>query len=252
MTKLYQFAVSHYCEKARWALDHKGINYSIVNVLPGPHIKQIKKIAPRTEVPVLCINNEVLQGSDQIIRYLDQEIGHNSLSARNTDEREAIEFWEKFADTQLGIPVRLYIYSESIDDPSLIVPIWTKDGPWYGKLFYALFYNKVCSVSKKRMFINEENANKAKLAIEKAFDQLNQALLGKEFLVGNRFTRADLAVCSLIAPLVVPEASYMSTYPAYPERIQAFRNQFSNHRAFEWVNQIYAQYRSPQPQLAFG
>ncbi len=25
--KLYEFAISHYCEKVRWALDYKGVAY---------------------------------------------------------------------------------------------------------------------------------------------------------------------------------------------------------------------------------
>ncbi len=32
---LYVFAISHYCEKARWALDHFGIAYRLQHVVPG-------------------------------------------------------------------------------------------------------------------------------------------------------------------------------------------------------------------------
>ena len=42
--KLYQFCISHYCEKARWALDYKGINYQTVNLLPGQHVNTIRKL----------------------------------------------------------------------------------------------------------------------------------------------------------------------------------------------------------------
>lgn len=53
MIKLYQFAFSHFCEKARWALDYKSIPYTPVNLLPGLRIKPIRKLAPKTCMPVL-------------------------------------------------------------------------------------------------------------------------------------------------------------------------------------------------------
>lgn len=43
--KLYQFAISHYCAKIRWALDHKGLNHETVNLVPGQHVKTIRKLS---------------------------------------------------------------------------------------------------------------------------------------------------------------------------------------------------------------
>ncbi|MCP3675846.1 MAG: glutathione S-transferase family protein, partial [Gammaproteobacteria bacterium] len=45
MIKLYQFPISHYCEKIRWSLDYKNLDYKIINLLPGLHIKTTKKLA---------------------------------------------------------------------------------------------------------------------------------------------------------------------------------------------------------------
>ncbi|MDB6010395.1 MAG: glutathione S-transferase family protein [Gammaproteobacteria bacterium] len=38
MFKLYDFRSSHYSEKARWALDFKGIPYAPRRLLPGFHL----------------------------------------------------------------------------------------------------------------------------------------------------------------------------------------------------------------------
>ena len=51
MTTLYQFSFSHFCEKARWAIDYKEETYTIKNLLPGPHLNVTKKLAPKTCVP---------------------------------------------------------------------------------------------------------------------------------------------------------------------------------------------------------
>ena len=51
--KLLEFPHSHYCEKARWALDFKGIPFEAVAVMPGLHMLTIRLYAPDTAVPVL-------------------------------------------------------------------------------------------------------------------------------------------------------------------------------------------------------
>ena len=53
MIKLYQFPISHYCEKIRWALEYKGLEYRKVNLLPGFHIKTTTKLVGKSSVPVL-------------------------------------------------------------------------------------------------------------------------------------------------------------------------------------------------------
>ena len=65
---LYQFAGSHYCEKARWALDYKGVRYATVNLIPGPHWKTAKRIAGHSSVPFFVDDDQhVVQGSAEII-----------------------------------------------------------------------------------------------------------------------------------------------------------------------------------------
>ncbi len=39
--KLHQFQFSHYNEKARWALDFKGLKYEKRSLLPGFHMPVI-------------------------------------------------------------------------------------------------------------------------------------------------------------------------------------------------------------------
>ena len=65
---LYQFPISHYCEKARWALDYKNIDYDLVNLVPGPHRSVLNKLgATHSFTPVLLAQNKIVQGSESII-----------------------------------------------------------------------------------------------------------------------------------------------------------------------------------------
>ena len=61
---LYVFAISHYCEKARWALEYLGVEYEIRYLAPGIHIKVARKLgAAGTSLPMLPVAGRGLQGS---------------------------------------------------------------------------------------------------------------------------------------------------------------------------------------------
>ena len=66
---LYQFPISHFCEKARWALDYKGVPFQPHNLLPGLHMNTARRLASNTSVPILDHDGTVVQGSAAIISH---------------------------------------------------------------------------------------------------------------------------------------------------------------------------------------
>ena len=77
---LHQFPISHYCEKVRWALDYKGVDYRLKNHLPGLHLKKMKAVAPFSSVPVLEHDGHYVHDSAAIISYLDTQFPARSLT----------------------------------------------------------------------------------------------------------------------------------------------------------------------------
>ena len=75
--RLVTIEASHYCEKARWALDYKGIPFEPVAILPGLHMITVRRYAADTSVPVLLSEPLAVQGSSEIIDYLERQ--HPSL-----------------------------------------------------------------------------------------------------------------------------------------------------------------------------
>jgi Glutathione S-transferase, N-terminal domain len=65
------FALSHFCENARWALDHKGIAYREQSWAPMLHMFRTWRLK-RTYTPVLRIDGEIIQESAAICAYLEQ------------------------------------------------------------------------------------------------------------------------------------------------------------------------------------
>ena len=67
MLTLFTFNISHFAEKARWALDYEGIRYEERVLLPGPHQLVTRRVAPRSHVPVLVHDTGCVPGSGAII-----------------------------------------------------------------------------------------------------------------------------------------------------------------------------------------
>ena len=79
---LYVFAISHYCEKARWALDFLGVDYRLRHLAPGPHVQAAKELgAPETGLPFLVHEGQVVQGSGAIIDWADVPVAQHWLDA---------------------------------------------------------------------------------------------------------------------------------------------------------------------------
>ena len=80
--KLIAIPFSHYCEKARWALDHFGVDYEQVSYLPMLHIPGVmwqtrlrlgqseKTSTPMSTPIVVTDEGEVIHDSAKIVRWL--------------------------------------------------------------------------------------------------------------------------------------------------------------------------------------
>lgn len=242
MLTLYQFPISHYCEKIRWALDYKGLEYELVNLLPGEHIRVVKKLTGKTSVPVLDHDGTIIQNSSDIISYLDDAFPQNLLTPADATLKQSAIEWEAYADSNIGPHIRLYSYHYLLDYPAIVYPFLTQGQPWHKKVLFRMYFGKVRQGMRKFMKIEDRTATIALKKLQRAIDKIDNELDGKAFLVGDQFTRADLAAASLLAPFCRPPAYGLDWPDRYPEGLEQtvvkFRNKLS------WVNNLYATYRS--------
>jgi len=216
--KLYQFAISHYCEKVRWALDYKGLNYETVNLLPGQHVKTIRKLTGQaSSVPVLEHDGQVVQGSAAILDYLDQTFPEHSLTPNDPELREQALAWERRLDEEAGPAIRCYSYHHFLQRPKIVVPMLAAGTPLYNRIILSLAFSRVDEVMRQWMKINEKTSEKSRQVMEDLLTELAGIYAGRPFLVGDQFTRADLTAAALFAPMFQP-AQYPVPWPK-PARI---------------------------------
>ena len=241
MLTLYQFPISHYCEKVRWALDYKGLDYRVVNLLPGGHIKIIKSIAPKTEVPVLQHSENIVQGSGEIISYLDQAFPDKPLTPPDSAQKQQALDWELFVDENIGPHTRVYFYYYLLDRPDIVIPFLTHGQPWHKRWIFRLIYPKVRDKMREFMHINERTADISLKKLKRAIDKLSTHLETKQFLVSDQFTRADLAAASLLAPFRTPDKYGLNWPEKLPEGLQQTIDLLKNNLL--WVDSFYRKYR---------
>lgn len=238
MITLYQMPISHYCEKVRWALDYKRLDWEVKNLLPGPHASKARKLSGQTAVPILVHDGKVLHDSTAIISYLDERFPDRPLTPAGEDlKREALE-WEEYADEQIGDHVRRLCYHTLLDHPDLVIPLLAHDGPWYGRILLRTVFPKLSASMRRFMHVNDEAAARSKERVEQALDKVCAHVGGRRFLVGDAFTRADLAVAALLAPLCMPDG-YGVVWPSpVPEPLCSEMQVYSDRLG--WVKEIYA------------
>ena len=78
-------------------------------------------------------------------------------------------------------------------------------------------------------------------------DELNwiEELLadGRTYLVGDRFSRADIAVASILAPLASPSAHPVYCRLEHPPRMAQELANWENRPSLKWVHDVYAKHR---------
>jgi len=243
--KLYQFALSHYCEKVRWALDYKGLSYERIHLVPGPHLLTIKKMAPQTSVPVLMDQGKIIQDSTKILDYLDAQYPQKSLRPSDAClNKEAIEL-EEYFDQEIGVQLRRFFYFYLLQDRALVVSLLLHKAPTSGKYLYAVLFPLVRTMMKKNMRIDAPHAEKSRRLLEKALEGLSKSVVGKKFLLGDCLSRADITAASLLAPLCTPPEHEFPwpTISQMPQALQEFRKAHESDPFFNWVLDLYREQR---------
>ncbi len=244
-TLLYQFPISHYCEKVRWALDYKKIPYRTTNLLPGPHLLTTRRLAKKTSVPILVHEGKTIQDSTHILDYLDEIFPEKSLSPSDANhKKEALEL-EEYFDQEIGVHLRRYFYHTLLNYPKMILPMILSSTPWYGAFAYTASFPVVRKLMKKGMNIHAESAARSAVRLDEALKRLDAQIQGHDFLVGNTFSRADITAASLLAPFCFPP-QHTVQWPdsqGLPEPLASFRKEREDRPFFKWVLKMYQEAR---------
>jgi glutathione S-transferase len=205
--RLVTIPISHFCEKARWALDRAGVDY-----VEQPHVQLIHMVAARfagggRTVPVFVTGNgKVLAESAEILRWADTQVtAERRLYPPGSLGAEAAAL-EAHLDGEFGPDGRLWMYQETL-------PIvrqmdrWALAGvPGWERGVFRVSGPVLATALRRFLGVDSAAAAAALLRVNRVFDDVAERLSdGRRFLLGDRFTAADLTFAALAAPMLLPE-----------------------------------------------
>lgn len=240
--KLLEFPHSHYCEKARWALDYKGIPFEPVAILPGFHFIRLRHY-PESFLPLLLHQGGGVQGSGQIISYLDEQYAENPLTPSDAEEKRACLELECTLDRDLGENIRRILYHRLLAYPAFIRYHFTHCMPAYKQWLFRLTYPILRYKIRQTYLISEQSVKQAEVVFERTLGILAQRLENSNYMIGDRFTRADVTAASMLAFVAMP-AEHPFPWIKIPDpEIQALYAAYHHHPVIEWTRKIYRLHR---------
>lgn len=246
---LWHIAVSHFSEKARWALAHKGVEHDRRAPIPGAHIPialWLTRGAQKT-FPILRIDGETIGDSSAIIAELERRFPEPPLYPDDPRERaRALELEDHF-DERLGPQIRLLAWHELRADPGSMAEISTGmlPGPLAGSGAARALAGRFGSAYVELRFrvASEEAAEAARADVVAAIDRLEAELErgDGEYLAGGRFSVADLTAASLLYPVVNPPNG--PSLPDPPQRFDEFCAPLRERPGGRWAAEMYERHR---------
>jgi len=203
--RLITIPFSHYCEKARWALDRAGVSYVEEPHLPGLHMPPMR-MAGGTTVPVLILADRTLRDSAEIMAYADEQApAGRELYPLAAAERREVERIETLCNDRLGKASRLLAYHHMLGAPHRLLGAVRPSLTRAQALVFPLLIRVVRPLIRSRYGVNEERATKALETTRQTFADIGATLGSARWLVGDRLTAADITFASLAALVVAPE-----------------------------------------------
>lgn len=248
---LWHIKISNYNEKVRWALDYKGVGHLRRDPPPGIHMLVALALTRRVATfPVLELQGRAIGDSTRIIAAIEQRYPDPSLYPVDPQARREALALEDFFDEHLGHDVRRVIFSELLQHPDIVrsraVEMTTPRQGW--ALAAALPAFSI--MLRRRYTVNDRSAERSLLKIRAAMTLIGERLGGREHLVGDEFTIADLTAAALLAPLLSPpQLPYRTPSAVFPPRLSAIADELRALPAGRWVERTYADYRSASAEV---
>lgn len=202
---LITIPLSHYCEKARWALDRCAVPYR-----EEAHVPLLSRLATKRReggtVPVLVHGKLRIADSTAILVHADSTAGGSVLYPQELATRRIVESLVDLFDKDLGPHVRRWAYTHLLPDKDLLHDLWSRGAPGRETFFLPLIVPIARKLLRAAYRVSPEGATRSLDSIHKIFREVNDRLSdGRQFLVADRFTAADLTFAALAAPVLFPK-----------------------------------------------
>ena len=203
---LITIPISHYCEKARWALDWAGIGYRERAHLQIFHWVAVRRAGGGKTAPVLVLGDRVLADSAEIVEEADALAPPDRrLFPDDPATATEVRALEDDFDTRLGPHGRRWMYYGLRGRRDLAIDYACTGVPDWQRRALPVVYPVAARAIDRVLDISPATAAESEAFVSAVFDQVAERLDdGRPYLCGERFTAADLTFAALAASVLMP------------------------------------------------
>jgi glutathione S-transferase len=205
--RLVTIPFSHYVEKARWALQRGGVPFEEEGHLPLLHWASSLRDGGGRTVPVLIADGRAYSDSTDILKYVDGRTpAHRRLYPEEPSARRECEDLEDFFDERLGPHTRRVAYYHLLPHGSKMAELIAVGvTPWERRIAPAVT-PLIRAALRRFLRLHADGVARSLRRIDEAFSRVEERLAdGRRYLLGERFTAADLTFAAMAAPVLGPD-----------------------------------------------
>lgn len=244
---LVTIPISHFCEKARWALERAGVTYRERAHLQVFHRFAVRRAGGGTTAPVLVWDGRVLADSTDILEATNaQAPSVLKLYPEDSDSGEEVRAMERDFDERLGPEARRWMYYELRGRSDIARDYGCTGIPGWQRRALPFVYPFAVRVIDRVLDVKPETAARAEVVVKASFDEVAERLAdGRPYLCGESFTAADLTFAALAAAVLMPP-EYGVPLPqpeVLPAAMAAKVNEFRVHPAGAYALRMFREER---------
>lgn len=204
--RLITIPPSHFCEKARWALDRYAVPYVEQCHPPILHYMATRRAGGGRTAPVLVTDMGVFADSTDILNFVDARFATDRrLYPTEDEQRRQVEELEELFDTGLGPHTRRVAYFHLLPHTRLLLDAALHRASGRDRALFRGLLPLMRVMLRRGMRITPESATRSLDRIREVFDTVGRRLAqGRRYLVAERFTAADLTFAALASPVLLP------------------------------------------------
>jgi glutathione S-transferase len=199
---------------------------------------------------VANIDGDIVPDSTAIIAALEERFPDPPLYPDDPAERARALELEDYFDERLAPAIRVFGWQHILAQPGGFANALVPDAPERVKRRLNTMMKPAAGVILRKDYgIDAERAEDARRDILAAMDRVEAELGGREYLVGERFSVADLTAASLFTPIMRPAGR--PHLPADPApAVAAFAAELDARPGGRWVHEMYARHRGTSAEVA--
>ncbi|HEY2903376.1 MAG TPA: glutathione S-transferase family protein [Polyangia bacterium] len=249
--RLITIAVSHFCEKARWALDRANVDYVERRYLPLAHVLPVWLAGGGHMVPLLLDGKKSIPDSTAILKHIDNRLPEDRrLFPSDPAARTAVEELEESFDSQLGPATRRWAYFHLLPEKTVTMPVLRRAAGPLGRALLPVFFPLVRRLIRAGYRIHPGAGASSFRRIQTAFQRVDSLLAdGRTYLAGDHFSAADLTFAALSVPVLFPDegGASMPAVGDLPSEMARAVDAFRRTPAGAFALRIYREHRRSTP-----